>query len=248
MAQLFAPAANAWFRLGLVSLLIGGMVIVTGLLAFARSSYNTSQNYVPDQPIPFSHEHHVADCGIDCRYCHTSVTKEARAGMPSTETCLRCHRYLFADSEMLRPIHDSWRNQEPLRWNRVHDLPDFVYFNHSIHINKGIGCYSCHGRVDRMPLIEQAAPLTMQWCLDCHRNPEAHVRPKSLIFETRPLAELIAATPPQDSEDKYPQQELNLAEQASNDADVASSLQSVRHQLAEEYAVESYTDCYTCHR
>lgn len=136
-----------------------------------------------EQPVPFSHKHHVQDDGIDCRYCHTSVEKSSFAGFPSTEICMTCHSQIFMDAPMLAPVVESYQENKPLRWKRVHDLPDFVYFNHSIHIHKGIGCVSCHGPVDEMPLTWRAKPLTMQWCLSCHRAPEHFVRPREYVFD-----------------------------------------------------------------
>jgi hypothetical protein len=147
-----------------------------------KSPYNT-QAYTPrEQPVQFSHKHHVGDDGIDCRYCHTSVEKSAFAGIPPTKTCMNCHSQLFADSPYLEPVRESWRTGKPIEWVRVHDLPDFAYFNHAIHVNKGVGCSTCHGRVDLMPLTFQVASLQMQWCLECHREPERFLRPKDQIF------------------------------------------------------------------
>ncbi|MFP3559281.1 cytochrome c3 family protein [Paraburkholderia sp. SIMBA_049] len=145
-----------------------------------------------EQPIPFSHKHHVGDDGIDCRYCHTSVEKSAFAGMPSTQICLTCHSQLFTDSPVLAPLHASMDSNTPIRWNRVHDLPDFVYFDHSIHVNKGVACIECHGRIDEMPLTARVASLDMQWCLQCHRSAPRHVRPLADVFaisDTRPLSQ-----------------------------------------------------------
>lgn len=182
MAQVFHPSTNTISRLSL----FGAMFLVFGLLwlayVFDRSPYQTSAHVVRDQPVPFSHEHHVRGLGIDCRYCHTSVEESSSAGMPPTETCMTCHSQIWKDSPMLAPVRESLATNKPLHWNRVHDLPGFVYFNHKIHVNKGIGCASCHGRVDKMPLAWKAEPMTMEWCLDCHRNPEQHVRPKDEVF------------------------------------------------------------------
>ena len=147
-----------------------------------RSSYATGRGVVLKQPVPFSHDHHVAGLGIDCRYCHTSVETASFAGIPPTETCMNCHRQIWTNAELLEPIRASFRDDVPMRWRRVHDLPDFVYFNHSVHVAKGIGCAECHGRVDRMPLMLQAESLQMEWCLECHRNPEERVRPRDQVF------------------------------------------------------------------
>jgi hypothetical protein len=144
------------------------------------------------QPIAFSHKHHVGDDGIDCRYCHTSVEKSSFAGIPATSICLSCHSQLFVDSPALRALHDSARNKRPIRWTRVHDLPDFVYFEHDIHVNKGVACVSCHGQVDQMPLTWRTASLEMQWCLECHRTAPQHVRPLNQVLSMAPQRPLSA--------------------------------------------------------
>jgi hypothetical protein len=157
-----------------------------------RASPDVSEQAPVEQPIPFSHKHHVGDDGIDCRYCHTSVEKSAFAGMPSTQICLTCHSQLFSDSPLFAPLHASMSTNTPIRWNRVHDLPDFVYFDHSIHVNKGVACVECHGRVDQMPLTWRVASLDMQWCLQCHRSTPQHIRPLADVFSmtaTRPLSQ-----------------------------------------------------------
>ena len=135
-----------------------------------RGSYETRQNEAREQPVPFSHAHHVGALGIDCRYCHTTVEESSFANIPPTKTCINCHSQIWNTSPTLEPVRASFRTGESIQWTRVHDLPDFVYFNHSIHVNKGVGCESCHGRVDKMPLMWQANSLEMRWCLDCHRN------------------------------------------------------------------------------
>ena len=183
MPQIFHRSTNILSRVSI----FGSVIFAGGLLwlisALDRSSYNTGAYVAVEQPVQFSHKHHVGDDGIDCRYCHTSVEKTAFAGVPPTRTCMNCHSLLFADSPYLEPVRSSWRTGEPLRWRRVHDLPDFVYFNHSIHVNKGVGCADCHGRVDEMPQTFQVASLQMEWCLDCHRSPEKILRPKDRIFD-----------------------------------------------------------------
>jgi hypothetical protein len=152
------------------------------MLVVARSPYITNQRVTRVQPVQFSHKHHVGDDGIDCRYCHTSVETSAYAGIPPTKTCMNCHSVLFNNVGYLEPLRESYRTEQSIEWVKVHRLADYVYFNHSIHINKGIGCSSCHGAVNEMPLIFQASPLTMQWCLDCHRNPQVNLRSKEEIF------------------------------------------------------------------
>jgi len=182
MSQLFHSSTNTLARVTI----FGALFVVVALLGTAamldRSAYYTRQTEVIQQPVPFSHDHHVSAIGIDCRYCHTSVETSSFAGIPPTATCMNCHSQIWSDSPMLEPVRQSYRTGQPLHWSRVHDLPDFVYFDHSIHVAKGIGCVECHGRIDRMPLTYQASPLQMRWCLDCHRDPERRLRPRSEIF------------------------------------------------------------------
>lgn len=166
--------------------IFGALFIGCGLLwvlnEVNRSSYVTDVGVALDQPVPFSHKHHVAGLGIDCRYCHSTVEISSSAGMPPTETCMSCHSQIWADSPMLEPVRASFRNDQSIRWTRVHDLPGFAYFNHSIHVKKGIGCATCHGRVDQMPLMWKTNTLYMEWCLECHRQPERFVRPRDQVF------------------------------------------------------------------
>lgn len=182
MAQLFHRSSNAFARITL----FGGILILAGLgymgWVFAHSSYMTGESVALKQPVPFSHDHHTAGLGIDCRYCHTSVEESAFANIPPVATCMNCHNIMWNREEMLAPIRDAYASGEPIRWNRVYDLPDYVYFNHSIHLKKGMGCETCHGRVDRQPLIQQAVSLQMKWCLDCHRNPEQYIRPREEVL------------------------------------------------------------------
>ena len=182
MSQIFSKSANSLVRTSLI-----GVAVLAGVLGgagweIARSGFVTGQGVTVPQPVPFSHDHHVTGLGIDCRYCHTSVENAAFAGIPPSATCFNCHKIIWKDAPMLEPVRESIRTGRPLVWNRVHDLPDFVYFDHSIHVAKGVGCVSCHGRIDRMKLVQQAESLQMAWCLDCHRNPEKVLRPKSEIF------------------------------------------------------------------
>ena len=218
MAQIFHPSTNTISRVSI----FGGLFFVLGLLFVVymifRSPYVTGVNVVLDQPVPFSHEHHVRALGLDCRYCHTSVEKSSFAGIPPTETCMTCHSQIWTDSPMLEPVRTSMRTSTPIRWNRVHDLPDYVFFNHSIHVQKGVGCVSCHGPVDQMPMTWKAEPMTMEWCLSCHRAPERHLRPRTEVFN-------MNWVPPgnQVSEGR------KLIEQ---------------HKIP----VQRLSDCYTCHR
>jgi hypothetical protein len=182
MAQIFPRSANALARASIfVALFLGGAGGFA-LWELAHSGYVTREGIVLPQPVPFSHDHHVAQIGIDCRYCHTNVERGASAGIPPTQTCMNCHNQIWTNAEILEPVRASFRDDKPLHWIRVHDLPDFVYFNHSIHVKKGMGCETCHGRVDQMPLMMQKNSLQMEWCINCHRNPENYVRPRSEIF------------------------------------------------------------------
>jgi hypothetical protein len=182
MPQIFRPSANTVSKVSLAAavLLAGGLVGL--LIVLGRSSYVTRAHEFVQQPVQFSHAHHVLDDGIDCRYCHTSVETSSFAGIPPTKTCMNCHSQIWSTAPILEPVRSSFRDDRPMRWTRVHDLPDFVYFNHSIHVKKGIGCESCHGRVDQMPLMLQQESLQMEWCLNCHRNPEQYVRPRSEVY------------------------------------------------------------------
>jgi hypothetical protein len=182
MAQIFHRSANYIARASLLGVAVLGGVALTAVLVLARSPYITNQNVTRTQPIQFSHKHHVGDDGIDCRYCHTSVETSAFAGIPPTKTCMNCHSVLFNNVGYLEPVRESFRTDESIRWNKVHRLADYVYFNHSIHINKGIGCSSCHGSVNQMPLMLQASALNMNFCLECHRNPQQNLRPKDQVF------------------------------------------------------------------
>jgi hypothetical protein len=174
---------NSFSRVTIFGAVFFVLAGVGAAYAIMGSPYVTGQYQPVDQPIQFSHEHHVNALGIDCRYCHTSVEKSSFAGLPPTETCMTCHSQIWRDSPMLAPVRDSLRDNTPIQWNKVHRVPDYAYFNHSVHVNKGVGCASCHGRVDQMPLISKASPLTMDWCLSCHREPEKNLRPSDKIFD-----------------------------------------------------------------
>jgi len=185
MAQVFNRSANNIAKISMI------MAAVLGGLAFyfytqiARSSYLTGVFVEKQQPVQFSHKHHVGDDGIDCRYCHTQVETSASAGIPPTQTCMNCHSQLWADSPYLEPIRASYRENKPIEWQKVHDLPEFAYFNHSIHVAKGVGCSTCHGQIDEMPAVFQQNTLQMEWCLSCHREPEKFIRPKSEIYNMK---------------------------------------------------------------
>ncbi|HEX8843637.1 MAG TPA: cytochrome c3 family protein [Pyrinomonadaceae bacterium] len=219
MPQIFHHSTNVLAKLtifGAIFIVLGSLWVIA---AINRSSWNTGAYVEREQPVQFSHKHHSGDDGIDCRYCHTSVETSASAGMPSTQICMNCHSQIWADSPYLEPVRESARTGKPIEWTRVHDLPDYVYFNHSIHVNKGVGCSTCHGDVSQMPLMYQVASLQMEWCLSCHRNPEQFLRNREQIFDMGWQAK---------------------ADQAQAGAQIAA-----RNKIRDSFQL---TSCSTCHR
>jgi hypothetical protein len=219
MSQIFHRYANIYFRLSMLAVVAFAAVLGGAVALLNVSGYNTNQDVFVEQPIQFSHAHHVGGMGIDCRYCHTSVEESAFANIPPTKTCLNCHSQIWNTAPILEPVRASLRDNKPLHWIRVHDLPDFVYFNHSIHVRKGMGCATCHGPVDKMPLMYQQATLQMSWCLDCHRNPARYIRPREQVFN-------MSWQPPAD------------------DPDMGARLVK-QYKIG---SVEQLTSCSTCHR
>jgi len=216
---------------------IFGAIFVIAMLFWAaaevqRSPYVTYAGVARPQPAPFSHQHHVGGLGIDCRYCHTSVEVSSFAGIPPTRTCMNCHAQIWTGAPMLEPVRQSFSSGKSLIWNRVNDLPDFVYFNHSIHINKGVGCNTCHGPVDRMPLMYNYASLQMEWCLNCHRAPEKNLRPRDQVFNMR-------------------YEEPSSAKPIMLDGKTYTDQISLGRDLVTKYklrTVADITSCSTCHR
>lgn len=182
MAQIVSSHTDTVLRLFGVVVGVILVVGVTALVQYNWSPWESDTGVIRTQPVPFSHEHHVSGLGIDCRYCHTSVEVSSSAGMPSTHTCMSCHSQVWTEAEMLEPVRRSYRTDQPIQWNRIYNLPDYVYFDHSVHVNSGVACETCHGRVDQMPLLQKANTLYMQWCLDCHRAPEEYLRPQDYIY------------------------------------------------------------------
>lgn len=222
MPQIFHHSANSLARISIVAV---ALIVVVASLVIAgvnRSDYYFSQNTDRPQPVQFSHKHHVGDEGFDCRYCHTSVEYSAHAGIPPTKTCMNCHTQIWADSPYLEPVRESYRTGKPIEWTRVHQLAGYAYFNHSVHVNKGVGCSTCHGRIDLMPLVYQQATLQMGWCLNCHRNPEKYLRPKDKVFD------------------------MNWRQENTTDAEIKEGLD-----LKAKYHIVNarvLTSCSTCHR
>ena len=221
MPQIFRPGANAltWMVLALAALLLVALVVVAA--GYYRSPYYSQIGDRPAQPVPFSHKHHVGELGLDCRYCHTGVTQSDFAGVPESEICMTCHSQLWTDAEMLAPVRDSLRDGEPLHWQRVHDLPDYVRFSHSGHVNHGVPCEACHGRVDREPLTTKRETLFMQFCLDCHRNPGPRLRPPRAVFE------------------------MGWAPEAGTDRDALGDRLTARYHTP---STDRLTDCSLCHQ
>lgn len=245
MPQIFHKSFNSLARV----LILGGPLMfagtAVGLAAFYRSGYATGMNEVVEQPVPFSHMHHVGQLGIDCRYCHTGVEVSGFAGIPPTKICMNCHQQIWTGTEMLEPIRDSYKFDKPIVWKRVHNLPHYTYFNHSIHIAKGVGCIECHGRIDEMPLTFQSKTLLMEWCIDCHKSPDMRLRPPEEVFNMR-------WTPGQKTINRltgkeYPTDPLELAKLLTTNHGVVepdgtpSKFKAIRDAM-------TLTSCSMCHR
>jgi hypothetical protein len=225
MPQIFHRGFNTLSKVSIYGAVFLLAMLGYAVSVFVRSSYATNAGVVRHQPVPFSHEHHVNELGIDCRYCHTSVEDSAFAGIPPTKTCMNCHSQIWVGADMLAPVRQSYRTGESIPWKRVHRLGEFCFFNHSIHIKKGIGCASCHGRVDHMPLVRQVHTLLMEWCLDCHRQPEKHVRPRDKVFD-------MAWEPSQEKQE----------------SGQPHTQETLGPELVKKYNIRSKMSCNTCHR
>lgn len=218
MAQVFGKSADTWLRtIALVVAVIACATLVGGWMAL-HSPWVTEVGQVPPQPVPFSHRHHAGELQIDCRYCHYTVETEDVAGWPTSELCMTCHSQLWTEADMLEPLRTSFTTGAPLRWSRIVDLPEFVYFDHGVHVSNGVGCASCHGRVDTMAMTYQAKALTMSFCLDCHRDPAPHLRPRDAVTD-------MAWMPPE------------------NQDVIGRTFMKARG-----IHPDRLTDCYTCHR
>jgi Cytochrome c7 and related cytochrome c len=233
MAQIFHRSANTLARLSIIGVVVVVSVLLWAALEMQRSPYATYQGVAHEQPVPFSHQHHVSGDGIDCRYCHTSVEVSGFAGIPPTKTCVNCHSQIWINAPMLEPVRESFKTGNSLIWTRVHDLPDFVYFDHSIHVNKGVGCKSCHGPIDQMPLTYAENSLQMEWCLNCHRAPEKFLRPRDQVFNMK-------------YEEPSTDHPVKLADGTSYTDQIALGIA-----LKKQYhvrTVQDITSCSTCHR
>ncbi len=232
MPQIFHRSTNTISRASIVLfvLAVGGAFWVFAQLQ--RSPYANWRGVVRAQPVPFSHQHHVGGLGIDCRYCHTSVETSGFAGIPPTKTCMNCHAQIWTNAALLEPVRESLRSGQSLHWTRVNAVPDFVYFDHSIHINKGVGCDSCHGPVDRMPLMLAENSMQMEWCLNCHREPEKFLRPRAEAFNMR--------YQPPSTDNPLTMDGKTFADQLSLGTYLAN-----KYHLRSVYDI---TSCNTCHR
>lgn len=230
--QIFHRSTNTISRATIFGAIFIVAFVLWACIQFQRSPYVTYAGVARPQAVPFSHQHHAGGLGIDCRYCHTSVEVSGFAGIPPTATCMNCHRQIWTGATMLQPVRDSLQSGRSLIWTRVNDLPDFVYFDHSIHINKGVGCDTCHGPVDRMPLMYNFASLQMEWCLDCHRGPEKYLRPRDQVFNMR-------------------YEQPSSAKPLLLDSKTYTDQVTLGTDLIKKYNLRSVTDitsCSTCHR
>lgn len=246
MSQIFPRSANAIARFTLIGLLLVGGLTVWIVVTLMRSDYVTGASTVVDQPVQFSHAHHAGGIGIDCRYCHTSVEVAASASIPPTQTCMNCHTNVRTESPKLAPVRESWNTGKPLEWVKVHDLPDYSYFNHSAHVNKGVSCVSCHGRIDHMGEegVYQAKNLSMGWCLDCHRNPEQALRPKDQVTN-------LGWTPDQLKLAEPGTESFEILQEMKLEPNEAVTQEKLGSFLKQKYQIRDHqfmTSCSTCHR
>lgn len=244
MAQIFRPSSNTSMRLGLGTIAVLPVSVMVFFSQYTRSPFVTHISIPYEQPVPFSHEHHVTELGIDCRYCHTSVEKSARAGYPSTHTCMSCHSQIWTNSPLLEPIRESYKNNIPIKWTRLNQVPDFVYFNHSIHINRGVSCNNCHGPIQAMQMAYKGQAFQMRWCLDCHRNPENYVNEPEFVWN---LYQNIQRGKHADGS-VLTDEEITLM----NGEQYKRSTEELKKgkELVKKFHVqtESISDCTTCHR
>jgi hypothetical protein len=237
MPNIFHPAMNTVSRVSIFGALFLVVAVIALMWFLVRTPYATEVNVIREQPIPFSHQHHVSDVGMDCRYCHFSAETSSFAGIPPTSVCMNCHAWLFNDQEILSPVRESYREEVPIEWTRVHDLADFAYFNHRIHLHKGIACVTCHGNVAEMPLMWRENSLLMEWCLQCHRNPIPNVRPREFVYRTESLAELT------ESQDFREFIRRSYPELDSENVDLGK----LQQMLGRDYGIKSQTNCSNCH-
>jgi hypothetical protein len=252
MPQIFHRSSNSIAKVTIVGVLLIVAGTIVFILTLPRTPYEDEEKLAKVQPVPFSHEHHVRGLGIDCRYCHASVETAAFAGLPASRTCMTCHSQIWTEAPILEPVRESFRTDKPLDWTRIHDLPDFVYFNHSIHIAKGVACVTCHGPVETMPLMYRENSLNMEWCLSCHRDPARKIGPKEAVFVSKEqgdkiLERLAAGEPAAEPLVGGGKRSAEAPEELGHHHKSAD-VDAYRLRLAKENHVVSKMDCSTCHR
>lgn len=243
MAQVFPRISNSLARLLIAGIVLSVLGAIGLLYAVYRSPYMNRMGIPPEQPIPFSHKHHVQQLGIDCRFCHTNVEDSSFAGIPTAKTCMTCHSQMWTNAQVLEPVREAFRTNRPVPWVRVHHLPEFVYFNHSIHIAKGVACTTCHGPVDHMEMIAQHSTLWMSWCLECHRHPERFIGPKAMVFKSSWITPHI--------QDLNQGIELAKAELPADEAQGLNTPEDIRKALVKHRKIPNamtQSECYVCHR
>lgn len=239
MANVFRPGANTLAKISIFLGAVAPLGLIVGLSQFTRSSYVTKVGVPYEQPVPFSHEHHVNELGIDCRYCHTSVEKSGNAGYPSTHTCMSCHSQIWTNSPLLEPIRESYVKNVPIKWTVLNKLPDFVYFNHSIHIKRGISCNNCHGPIQAMQIVAKGNAFEMRWCLECHRHPENYVAPTEQVWNLYYKFQQGAALTPEEESLRRGVQYKRTPKELEEGRKLVEQYHIKRQQL---------TDCNICHR
>ena len=259
MAQIFHPSTNVLAQVSLVAVVVLPLGLLVGGSAISRSPWNTKVNVPKDQPAPFSHQHHTVELGIDCRYCHNSVEKSPYSNVPSTAACYTCHSQIWTNSPLLEPVRNSIASGAPLRWNQLHTVPDFVYFNHSIHVNRGLNCNICHGPIQKEMITYKGRPFFMAWCLNCHRSPEEFVGKREDVFSVYKKNQF--EQPVIDEESKNSESELERAKATHLTDEQAARLEVKEYtrreaeldegkKLLSKYKVkkQQLTDCSVCHR
>ena len=251
MAQIFHRSSNTIALVSLFGVFVAPVGLILGMSGITRSPANTNVGIALEQPIPFSHEHHVTELGIDCRYCHTSVEKSASAGIPPTQTCMSCHSQIWTNSPLLLPVRESYKENKPLVWNRLNKVPDFVYFNHSIHVNRGINCNRCHGPVQKMMLTYKGNPFQMRWCLECHRSPEKNIYQSAEAKKSgiSPREQVFDLYWKYQAGTKLSPREQSLAD-GFDDYNPSQKEVDQGEKLVEHYGVKTkqLADCSICHR
>ncbi len=249
MAQLFKPNANSLAKTSLLAAAAAPLVLGFALAGYSRSAYNTKVDVSINQPVPFSHQHHAMELGIECRYCHTSVEKSSFAGIPGTETCMSCHSQIWTNSPLLKPVRDSYESGTPIVWNKVNKLPEFVYFDHSIHISRGVQCNTCHGAVQSMQITAKGNSFQMAWCLECHREPERFLYEDKSAPELTPRQKVFELYWKIQEDKKLTPREISLAAGMNSAEPFAHDIADGKA-LIEKYGVKvkQLADCSVCHR